>query len=148
MISHSLTTSNSCKSQTLFANGRAVTFNGKLSVTAEHNHLGESARVELKRLQGVVQRKAVLSKEAPRSIVADCIAGVSEEAKPLVRRSLLARNIRSIRNEENLEPANPKNLHELLSKILRDKKGQQSLEDREFEGFQDLGVSIAIKWKS
>uniref|UniRef100_A0A915DU04 EGF-like calcium-binding domain-containing protein n=1 Tax=Ditylenchus dipsaci TaxID=166011 RepID=A0A915DU04_9BILA len=40
--------------------------------------------------------------------------GVSEEAKPLVRRSLLARNIRSIRNEENLEPANPKNLHELL----------------------------------
>uniref|UniRef100_A0A915E3R3 Protein FAR1-RELATED SEQUENCE n=1 Tax=Ditylenchus dipsaci TaxID=166011 RepID=A0A915E3R3_9BILA len=85
-----------------------------IHVTTEHNHLGDSARVELKRLQGVVQNKAVLSKEAPRSIVADCIAGVSEEAKPLVRRSLLARNIRSIRNEENLEPANPKNLNELL----------------------------------
>uniref|UniRef100_A0A915CN01 Uncharacterized protein n=1 Tax=Ditylenchus dipsaci TaxID=166011 RepID=A0A915CN01_9BILA len=74
----------------------------ELSVTAEHNHLGDSARVELKCLQGVVKSKAVLSEEVPRSIVADCIAGVSEEVKPLVRRSLLARNIRSIRNEETL----------------------------------------------
>uniref|UniRef100_A0A915DI14 Uncharacterized protein n=1 Tax=Ditylenchus dipsaci TaxID=166011 RepID=A0A915DI14_9BILA len=86
----------------LFVTGRAVNFNGKLSVTAEHNHLGDSARVELKRLQGVVQRKAVLSKEAPRSIVADCIAGVSEEAKPLVRRSLLARNIRRFATKKTL----------------------------------------------
>uniref|UniRef100_A0A915D4M1 FLYWCH-type domain-containing protein n=1 Tax=Ditylenchus dipsaci TaxID=166011 RepID=A0A915D4M1_9BILA len=94
--------------------GKAVTFNGNISTSGAHNHLPGWNRVELKRLQGIVQDKAMECKDMPRKIIGSSISSVSEEAQPFIRRSLLARNIRNIRHEAKQEPSNPKNIQELL----------------------------------
>uniref|UniRef100_A0A915EL79 FLYWCH-type domain-containing protein n=1 Tax=Ditylenchus dipsaci TaxID=166011 RepID=A0A915EL79_9BILA len=94
--------------------GRAVSFSDGIQITAEHNHNGEKARVELKRMQGSLQKQAMESREAPRAIIGKAIQKVAEEARPLIRRSLMGRAIRRRRHEEKLEPANPKNLKELV----------------------------------
>uniref|UniRef100_A0A915D2L1 FLYWCH-type domain-containing protein n=1 Tax=Ditylenchus dipsaci TaxID=166011 RepID=A0A915D2L1_9BILA len=47
---------------------------------AEHNHNGEKARVELKRMQGSLQKQAMESREAPRAIIGKAIQKVAEEA--------------------------------------------------------------------
>jgi len=98
--------------------GRAVTFDGGANETTSHNHHGDKDRVERKRMQGRIQEEAMKSKEAPRSIIAKAIQEVPEEARPLIRRSLFGRNIRNIRHEAKLEPANPKTLKELVVSLI------------------------------
>uniref|UniRef100_A0A915E8T6 Uncharacterized protein n=1 Tax=Ditylenchus dipsaci TaxID=166011 RepID=A0A915E8T6_9BILA len=82
-------------------------------ITTAHNHLGDLTRDHLKKMQGEVQAEAISSKKPPRSIIAAKIRSLPETAKPFVLKSLLGRNIRNLRHEANLEPSNPKTLHDL-----------------------------------
>uniref|UniRef100_A0A915E9P4 Uncharacterized protein n=1 Tax=Ditylenchus dipsaci TaxID=166011 RepID=A0A915E9P4_9BILA len=94
--------------------GWAVTFDGNFELTAAHNHYGDEIRAEMKRFQGIVQKQAVSSKDPPRNIIGKALKEVSKEAWGRIRRSFAAKNIRSIRHENNLEPANPKSLQLLV----------------------------------
>uniref|UniRef100_A0A915E9C8 Uncharacterized protein n=1 Tax=Ditylenchus dipsaci TaxID=166011 RepID=A0A915E9C8_9BILA len=67
----------------------------EVTMTQKHNHFGDKSRVDLKRMQGNVQEQAISSKEAPRAILGRAIESVDEDSRPLIRRSYVARNIRS-----------------------------------------------------
>uniref|UniRef100_A0A915DZU5 Uncharacterized protein n=1 Tax=Ditylenchus dipsaci TaxID=166011 RepID=A0A915DZU5_9BILA len=64
-------------------------------------------------MQGLVQKRARDSKDPPRTIIGNAIETVNDDTKPLIRRSLTARNIRNTRHVARLEPANPKSLAHL-----------------------------------
>uniref|UniRef100_A0A915EDJ3 Uncharacterized protein n=1 Tax=Ditylenchus dipsaci TaxID=166011 RepID=A0A915EDJ3_9BILA len=64
-------------------------------------------------MQAAVQKKAKETKYQPRAIIGDSMELISQHSQPLIRRSLMAPNIRNIRHHENLEPPNPKSLQEL-----------------------------------
>ena len=102
--------------------GRVVTFEAggqeKIEITSKHNHEGDQTRVELKRLQGDVQEEAMKSKEVLRGILAGCLLTVPEDAEGFVDRSNVARNIRNIRHQAKLEPANSKSLDKLVVGVL------------------------------
>lgn len=51
----------------------------------DHLHAPDPARVEVKKLHGVVKERAVTSEEPPRRIVQDAVAGIGEEAATKVR---------------------------------------------------------------
>uniref|UniRef100_A0A915EGY5 Uncharacterized protein n=1 Tax=Ditylenchus dipsaci TaxID=166011 RepID=A0A915EGY5_9BILA len=60
-----------------------------------------------------VQAETISSKKPPRSIIAAKIRSLPETAEPFVRKSLLGRNIPNLRHEADLDPSNPKTLHDL-----------------------------------
>uniref|UniRef100_A0A915CSR7 FLYWCH-type domain-containing protein n=1 Tax=Ditylenchus dipsaci TaxID=166011 RepID=A0A915CSR7_9BILA len=96
--------------------GKAVTFDGNFELTAAHNHYGDEIHAEMKRFQ-VSFRSKQSQARPPRSIIGKALKEVSKEAWGRIRRSFAAKNIRSIRHENNLEPANPKNLQLLVKKF-------------------------------
>jgi hypothetical protein len=97
----------------ILLSGKAITSNGGITLTEAHNHLGDPDNVQLKRIQGVVQKQALSSKAPPRGIIASALQGMPEYSTSLIRRSFVGRNIRKIRHVAKLEPPNPKSLEEL-----------------------------------
>uniref|UniRef100_A0A915DUW6 FLYWCH-type domain-containing protein n=1 Tax=Ditylenchus dipsaci TaxID=166011 RepID=A0A915DUW6_9BILA len=93
--------------------GRAISTNSDAYNSKKHNHVGDKSRVDLKRMQGYVQEKSVSSKEPPRKILAEAIERTDEDSQPLIRRSLVTRNIRNHRHTARVEPANPQMLIDL-----------------------------------
>uniref|UniRef100_A0A915DWY1 FLYWCH-type domain-containing protein n=1 Tax=Ditylenchus dipsaci TaxID=166011 RepID=A0A915DWY1_9BILA len=63
-----------------YRTGRAVTFDRKCEITSAHNHYGDKNHAEMKRFQGIVQKQALSSKDAPRSIIGSALKEVSNEA--------------------------------------------------------------------
>uniref|UniRef100_A0A915EM68 Uncharacterized protein n=1 Tax=Ditylenchus dipsaci TaxID=166011 RepID=A0A915EM68_9BILA len=61
---------------------RAVSFNQSVKITAPHTHHGDKARVELKRMQGSVQKQAIDSRDPPRAIIGKAIQEVAQDAQP------------------------------------------------------------------
>lgn len=60
--------------------------------------MGDSSRVDLKRMQGEVQTKAISSNNAPRRIIGYEINVVPKSSQPFIRRSLFSRIIRRRRH--------------------------------------------------
>uniref|UniRef100_A0A915D041 MULE transposase domain-containing protein n=1 Tax=Ditylenchus dipsaci TaxID=166011 RepID=A0A915D041_9BILA len=93
--------------------GKGLTCDGNFELTSAHHHYGDENRVEAKRFQGIVQKQALSSKELPRRVIGNALNKISKQAWGHIRRSFVANNIRNIRHENKLEPANPKNLQSL-----------------------------------